>query len=84
MPRWFQNRGLWAATFCLIALAGLALVIDHRSHVLGTLPYLLLLACPLMHLRHAGLHGHATLPGPRDESQTVTSSPEDARAGGTT
>lgn len=84
MPRWFQNRGLWATTFCLIALAVLVLVLDHRSHVLRILPYLLLLACPLMHLRHAGHHGHATRPGPRHESQTDTSSPEDARAGGHT
>ena len=84
MARWLQHRGLWAATFCLVALAGLALVVDHRSHVLSILPYLLLLACLLMHLRHAGHHGRATRPGPRDESQTVTSSPEDARAGGTT
>ncbi len=41
------------------ALAALYLIIEHRAHVagaLGLLPYLLLLACPLMHLFHH--HGH--------------------------
>ena len=33
------------------------LVIDHWAHVLGVLPYLVLLACPLMHLLHRG-HRH--------------------------
>jgi len=29
---------------------------DHRVHVIGALPYLMLLACPLMHLFM--MHGH--------------------------
>jgi hypothetical protein len=33
---------------------------EHWGHALGLLPYLLLLACPLMHLfhGHGGHHGH--------------------------
>ncbi len=32
---------------------------EHWGHALGLLPYLLLLACPLMHLFHGhGHHGH--------------------------
>lgn len=46
-PRWF----LW------IALAGGAfLVAEHWSHVAPYLVFLLVLACPLMHLFHR--HGH--------------------------
>lgn len=32
---------------------------QHRTHILGAVPYLLLLACPLMHLFGHGSHaGH--------------------------
>jgi Protein of unknown function (DUF2933) len=45
------------------AVAGVGaalLVIDHWAHVFGVLPYLILLACPLMHLfMHRG-HRHGT------------------------
>ena len=30
---------------------------QHRDHILGAVPYLLLLACPLMHLFGHGGHG---------------------------
>ena len=49
-------------SFALMALVGLAsaaafwVLRDHWGHVLGVAPYLLFLACPLMHLfMH---HGH--------------------------
>ena len=29
---------------------------EHRAHILGVIPYLILFACPLMHLLHR--HGH--------------------------
>ncbi|MBY3225393.1 DUF2933 domain-containing protein [Rhizobium laguerreae] len=48
-----------------IAFAAIALVLityEHRVHVLGILPWLLILACPLMHLfmhhGHGGYSGH--------------------------
>jgi hypothetical protein len=31
---------------------------QHRVHILNAVPYLLLLACPLMHLLGHGGHGH--------------------------
>ena len=41
-----------------LAIAGFFLLTEHRAHVLGFLPFLLLLACPLMHIfMHRG-HGH--------------------------
>ena len=43
------------------AVAAYFLVSEHRAHFFGALPYLLLLACPLMHVfmhRGHGGHGH--------------------------
>lgn len=38
---------------------GLYILIEHRAHLLGVLPYLIFLACPLMHLfMHGGHGGH--------------------------
>ncbi len=52
---WFRSRsGLVLLAF--LAIAGFFLVTEHTAHVLGILPYLLLLACPLIHLFHGG-HG---------------------------
>ena len=45
--------GAWA----FIAIAAYFLWTEHRAHVAGVLPYLLLLACPIIHLlMHRG-HG---------------------------
>ncbi len=42
--------------FC--AVVAVFLIYEHTAHVLGALPFLLLLACPLMHLfMHHGSHG---------------------------
>jgi len=42
----------------VVAAVGiLMLIVDHWAHMLGVLPYLVLLACPLMHFLHKG-HGH--------------------------
>lgn len=43
--------------FCLIIAT--LIIYEHTIHVLGLLPFLFLLACPLMHLfMHHG-HGHS-------------------------
>lgn len=42
-----------------LAITLFFLLTEHRAHLYGILPYLLLLACPLMHLFHGhGHHGH--------------------------
>jgi hypothetical protein len=52
---WIRSRsGLVLLAF--LAIAGFFLVTEHTAHVLGVLPYLLLLACPLLHMLHRG-HG---------------------------
>ena len=48
------TRGKWVLAGFLM-VAAFFLWTEHRAHVLGALPYLLVLACPLMHFFH---HGH--------------------------
>jgi uncharacterized membrane protein YhaH (DUF805 family) len=46
------------ALLIFLAVAAFFLLTEHRAHLFGILPYLLLLACPLMHLfMHRG-HGN--------------------------
>ena len=68
---WFRSRtGLVLLAF--LAIAGFFVVAEHTAHALGVLPYLLLLACPLLHLLHgghgSGHRGHGTHGGDRDRS----------------
>jgi hypothetical protein len=43
----------------LLAIGVVLAVVDHWAHVLGVVPYLVILACPLMHvLMHRGHGGH--------------------------
>ena len=46
----------WVVTLALAAL-GVYLFATHTGHILAALPYLMLLACPLMHLFMHGGHG---------------------------
>jgi hypothetical protein len=51
-----STAGLAACS--VLALLGLYLLVYHLNHVLLAVPYVFLLACPLMHLMHRGHHGH--------------------------
>lgn len=42
--------------FGFLVVIGFFLITEHGAHLLGILPWLLLLACPLMHIFHG--HGH--------------------------
>lgn len=59
----------WGAALAMVGLIGaFYLLREHWNHVAGGWPYLLLLACPLMHLfHHHGGHGrhadHGSRPG---------------------
>ena len=57
---WWRTRsGVVLCGFLLIA--AFYLLTQHTAHVFGVLPYLLILACPLMHLfMHHGHGGHGT------------------------
>ncbi len=59
------SRGQWVLYGFLAAILFL-LFTEHRAHVLGILPYLVLLACPLMHMfmHHGhGKHNHDSSEG---------------------
>jgi len=55
---WTSRGGLVLLAFLIIG--GTLLLTEHRAHVLGYLPFLFLLACPLLHMfGHGGHGGHA-------------------------
>ncbi|EWS65291.1 hypothetical protein Y695_01455 [Hydrogenophaga sp. T4] len=50
-----EPRSLWRTRYgvgllVLGAVAAFFLFAEHRAHIFGALPFLLILACPLMHL----------------------------------
>ena len=46
------------ATCVAVAVLGFLIYTDHTAHLLGLAPYLLILACPLMHIFMHGGHHH--------------------------
>lgn len=54
---WTSPPG-WAA-LGLIGAASYFLLLEHRTHLFAALPYLILLACPLMHIFMHRHHGHS-------------------------
>ena len=57
-PRNFWSRGN-IVLIVFLAIAGFYLITEHRAHVFGYLPFLLLLACPFLHMfMHRGHGGH--------------------------
>lgn len=56
-PFWRGRSGLVLLGF--LAIAGYFLWTEHQAHLIAFLPWLFLLACPLMHLfMHGGHGGH--------------------------
>jgi len=53
---WRSRTGI--ALLVFLAAAGALLASEHWAHLVGYLPFLFLLACPLMHLFMHGGHGH--------------------------
>lgn len=48
-------------TFIALGIMSYFLFTEHKDHIVPFLPYLLLLACPLMHLfMHHGHHSHGS------------------------
>ena len=44
--------------FGFVAIAAYFLITEHRAHIVPFLPFLLLAACPLMHIFHHRGHNH--------------------------
>ena len=53
-----SGRALWIAVAMTALIGAFFLLREHWGHVAGYWPYLLLLACPVMHLFH-GHGGHS-------------------------
>jgi hypothetical protein len=63
IPLWRSRGGIVLLGF--LAVAGFYLVTEHTAHFFGALPFLIILACPLMHLfMHHGHGGHGKGAGP--------------------
>lgn len=57
----------WIGLCAFLAIAAFFLWAEHRAHILGVLPYLLLAACPIIHLfMHRSHGGHGAGHGGRD------------------
>ena len=52
----FLGSSTGLATAIVLASLGALLLWSHTGHVLLAVPYLILLACPLMHVFHRGRH----------------------------
>jgi len=63
----FSAPGRGLAVTLVVAALGVYLLAAHTGHALDALPYLLLLACPLMHL-----FGHRHHSGHRSETSRST------------
>ena len=46
--------------FGFLLVAGFFFFTEHRAHLMGALPFVLLALCPLMHLFHRGHGGHGS------------------------
>lgn len=59
-PRTFWRSPAGIALCVALLVLGFYLLTEHTAHVFGLLPYLIILACPLMHVfMHHGHHSHS-------------------------
>ena len=83
-------KGFWGSRYSigLVVLGGIAayfLLTEHRAHFFAALPFLLLLACPLMHVfmhrghgGRAGGHGHQHNGPPHRDTSAPAQPPKSA------
>lgn len=57
MPEPRVHSRSWWAFAGFVAIAAFFLFTEHRAHLFGALPFLLLLACPFLHMFGHGGHG---------------------------
>ena len=67
LPSFWRSPG-GAALLIAALVGGFFLYTEHRAHLFGVLPFLLLLACPLMHvfMHHGHHHGGRARTGGRE------------------
>ena len=60
-----------------LAIIAFLLTTEHRAHVMGLLPFAILLACPLLHVfHHSGRHG-----SPEEPPETTRRHEHNVRGG---
>ena len=80
-----NNRGSWLfsrtgiATLVAVSILGFLIYEGHGAHLLGYAPFLLILACPLMHIFMHGGHGGHGVHGNRSAEEKETRAPEDQK-----
>ena len=76
-PKPFWRSRYAVGLLVMGAIATYFLLSEHRAHFFGALPFLLLLACPLMHVfMHGGHGGHGGgHPGHQDSQQSSNAPP---------
>lgn len=62
-----SGHRFWIVLVVFFVFALVLLWEEHEAHILGALPWLILLACPLMHLFMHGGHGHGGGRGGHDD-----------------
>ena len=68
-PFWRSRYAIGLLVFG--AVAAYFLLSEHRAHFFGALPFLLLLACPFMHMfMHRGHGGHGGHGGSKQDSHS--------------
>ena len=78
-PFWRSRCALGLLVFG--AIAAYFLLSEHRAHFFGALPFLLLLACPFMHIfMHGGHGGHGGGHGHQAGGKQAAGSPESSPA----
>ena len=76
---WLLSR-TGIATLVAVSILGFLIYEGHGAHLLGYLPYLLILACPLMHIfMHGGHGGHGGGHGGDRDEEKKTRTPEDQK-----
>ena len=75
-PRRFWGSRYSIGLIVMGAVAAYFLLTEHRAHFFAALPFLLLLACPLMHVFMR--HGHGGHSGSHDRNDGAPPGPDNA------
>lgn len=70
-------RGGWIIVIALGSVSLYFVLINHAAHVYTLLPFLLLGACPLMHLFHRHGHGHRDAAEPSSQPTSSSDTPRE-------
>ena len=82
-PKPFWSSRYVIGLLIMGAIATYFLLSEHRAHFFGALPFLLLLACPLMHVfMHGGHGGHGGSHADHPQRSSAPEAPKTNNTGG--